>query len=150
MSLGPNKTTHDAHGAYAAADAIRVDVLLGSTPTTVLLAHARARINDGVVVGLFNGSSYGSKVEALDGTVRSDMTPFTIMPCQGTNGVTRGKSVAAVDPTGIVLQGLKAYEAADQSSTRAWAWEEGSVASLNLDAGTLVVEGWPDGPTSTG
>lgn len=100
-----------------------------------------AKISDGVTTGLFNGSSYGSKVTAVDGAIHSDMTPYTVMPCQGTNGVVVGKAVAGVTPDGITLQGLNAYEAADQSSGKAWAWEKGSVEYLDLGNGALVVDG---------
>jgi len=139
ISLGPKTTRVDGSSASSQGDALRVDLLL--TDTTVYLAHSRASIRSGVASGLFRGNSYGSKVNGLDGTVRSGRTPYLVMPCQGTDGKVVRQDVARINPNGLVIQGLSASQQGTQSVSRADAFEQGRVERLNVGNGTIVVNG---------
>ncbi len=141
ISVGPSKKSAGAHGASASADALRVKLLV--TGTTVYLAHSRATINDGVVSGVFQGSAYASKVNALDGTVTSGKTPLIVMPCQGTNGKVIRRDVTRINPNGLVIKGLHADESADQTAKTAFGYERGRVARVRVFDATngIVVRG---------
>lgn len=138
VSIGTSTREHTRNGALAKADAVRVKLLpLGAVVT---LAHSRANIA-AATGGIFSGSSYGSKIQAADGHVTSKMTPFTVMPCLGTDGVIFRKDVARINPSNLVIRGLTASEQSDQAQGTAYAWERGRVARLNLGHGKLVVKG---------
>ena len=139
LELGNRVKRSGSERAVAAADALRITVL--ATGTKVTLAHSAARIESGVVSGLFRGSSYGSYINALDGRVISKKTPFHLTPCQGSDGVITGKDVLQVTPDGVVVRALTARQRSDQSANRAYAWQEGSVARVNIGNGDIVVTG---------
>lgn len=139
ISLGTHNINQGAHSASAKSAAVKIYIY--ATNTTVYLAHSRANISDGVVEGVFTGNSYGSKIEALDETLRSKMTPYIVMPCQGTKGNVQTKDVALINPSNVVLEGLTTAQVADQVKGKAYIWERGGVAKLNLGQGSLVVKG---------
>ncbi len=139
ISLGPVRKHADRAGAFATADALVVEVL--ATTSKIYLAHSHAAIHNGVFSGLFRGSSYGSRISAADAALRSRMTPFTLMPCQGTNGKIKGKDIARVNPDGVVLQGLSAHERSDQTESGAYGWERGRVANIDVGNGSIVATG---------
>ena len=139
ITLGPRTERANASGAVAQADALRVKLLL--TDTVVFIAHSRAKMNPGIISGLFRGASYGSLARAVDGRVVSKMTPYLVMPCQGTNGRVVTADIARVDPSGLVVKGLSAAQSADQSADRAYGWERGRVARANIGNGDIVVTG---------
>lgn len=139
ISLGPVRKHADRAGAFATADALVIEVL--ATSSKIYLAHSHATIHNGVYSGLFRGSSYGSRISAANAALRSKMTPFTLMPCQGTNGKIRGKDIVRVNPEGIVVKGLSAYERSDQTVNGAYGWERGRVTTLNVGGGSIVATG---------
>ena len=142
ISVGAKTISGDTSGAAVQADALRVKFLVSDT--VVFLAHSRATITGGVVSGLFRGSAYASKANAADGSVTSGKTPFIVMPCQGTDGQVIRRDIARVNPkviiNGVVAKGLHADQSAEQTQTRASAYERGRVERLRLgDADTGVV-----------
>lgn len=137
LELGPSIKRSGSQGAVAAADTIRITVL--ATGTTLTLAHSSAKIQSGILSGLFRGSSYASYVKAADGRVISRMTPYHLAPCRGSNGVITGKDIARINPNGIVVKGLTTRHRSDQTLHRAYAWQEGAVARAVLGNGRLVV-----------
>lgn len=138
ISLGPSTERAGPNGAYATADALRVELI--PSGTIVRLAHSRAKINSGIKSGVFRGSSYGSKAQAAGGTVTSKMTPYLVMPCQGTDGDIQRRSIAGLNPAGLKLTGLSTAQFGEQKAQSAEAWERGRVAGLNLGQGDLVVK----------
>jgi hypothetical protein len=89
---------------------------------------------------VFGGSSYASRVQALDDNLTSGRTPLLLMPCQGTHGQVKQRNLADLnlDDT-IRLTGLQTKQSAEQTRTKASGFEEASVARLNLGDGQLVV-----------
>jgi hypothetical protein len=141
LSLGNGQRSHNGSGATAMLDAVKLTVPLSTT--RVYLAHSRSTINGGVVSGLFRGSAYAAKAQALAGTAKVGKTPLIVMPCQGTNGKVIRRDIARVNPSGLLLKGLHADQSADQTRSMASGYERGSVARVQLgNAGkTLVVRG---------
>lgn len=140
ISIGPSATHSGAHGAVASAYALKIDVAL--TDTHVKLARSHATIADGVSFGLFHGRSFATRVSAADDTLASGPNPLTIMPCQGTGGHPRGKSVADVDLAGLLaVHGLRSRDRSEQTRARAHGYALGKVARVNLGAGAVIVDG---------
>lgn len=137
ISLGPSMKRAGAGGAAASADALRIELL--PSGTVVRLAHSRAQIDSGAVSGIFRGSSYASKAQAASGRVTSKMTPYLVMPCQGTDGDVKRRSIAKLNPAGLSLTGLFTAQLGEQRDNSAEAWERGKVSGLNLGQGDLVV-----------
>lgn len=140
ITIGVGRRTHSNHGAEAAIDSVTVKLI--PTGTTVTLGHTHAQIHDGIVSALFSGSSYGVQTTVLGGTGDVGQTPRLTMPCQGTNGQVRIRSVADVDisPLGTV-HGVSASQWADQTQNSAEAWERGKAGKATLLDGTLVITG---------
>lgn len=137
ITLGAVTRKQDAHGALAAADALDIHYL--PTDSQIVLAHSKARINDGVQSALFHGSAYGSRLTAVDGTVTSGATPYIVMPCQGTNGRVIHRDLARVGvPGGIIERGLGTSEEADQTTTNAQGFERAKVANVSLGHNVVI------------
>ncbi|MGI8434333.1 MAG: choice-of-anchor P family protein [Nocardioidaceae bacterium] len=131
IALGQGMRHHNGSSASAMLDALRIRVLV--TNTTVFLAHSRATIHGGVKNALFRGSAYGTKVNLLNGRVKSGPTPFIVMPCLGTNGDVRKRSIAAVGPVvGVRARALTVSERAAATRTMADAYEKAHVARVAL------------------
>lgn len=131
-------TPTTAGGAKAFANGVKVEMT--ASGSTVRIARAVAQITGGVVSGLFSGQSYGIDGKAGGDVVRLGKNPLMKMGCVGTHGKTRTRSLASLDlGGGVVAQGMRDSEAADQTRDRAWGWERNEVASLSLGGGQLVV-----------
>jgi hypothetical protein len=137
--LGRTQLSHSGTGAEAQAIALRIDVI--PTGTSVRVAHAHAEIDSGLTYGIFSGHSDAASVPtAVSGILKSGPNPLTIMPCQGTQGAVRAKSLAHVNLGGqLVVKGLSSRERANQNAHGAHGYERGSVAGINLGDGQLVV-----------
>lgn len=139
VRAGAHKRKIDSSHAFVAADALRVDLLMSGS--RVRLAKSDAEISGGVQRGLFNGQAASLQAKAVDGIVSVGRLPLTLMPCVGTGGEVRTKSNAGVDlGGGIVVEGLNAEQEAHQTMKVAQGYEQGQVASLDLNDGELVVE----------
>jgi hypothetical protein len=141
IAVGRTTTSHGVHGAVADAFALRISVV--PTSTTVNLAHARAELHDGMTWGIFGGHSDAtSVVHALNDVAHSGPNPLTLMPCQGTYGVTHRKALARLDLGGqLVVKGLASQERAAQTTRGAHGYEQGEIASVDLGRGQLVIDG---------
>jgi hypothetical protein len=139
IRIGPRSNGKSANGAFAKATGLVIRVFPSDTTATVGLA--RAKINDGVESLLFRGSSSGLAATGLDGVLTKGRTPLTLMPCQGTLGKLQTKSLAGIDAPGLEIGALTSEQKANQKGQRARAFERGSVASINLGDGALVVDG---------
>lgn len=140
IELGKHKRTKSRDGASARATGLNIHVV--PTGTTATIGVARAKIGGGVRGLLFRGNSAGVRADGLDGTFSKGRTPLTVMPCQGTHGKVTGKSIAGLDLTDQIEVGaLNSGQMARQTGRNARAWERGSVASIDLNDGQLVVQG---------
>ncbi|MGI8577214.1 MAG: choice-of-anchor P family protein [Nocardioidaceae bacterium] len=140
ITVGAGTRTQSAHGASALLDAVTVELI--PTNTTVYLGHSRANIHDGIKSGVFGGSAYGTQLTVVGGVGQVGQTPRIVMPCQGTNGKVRVRTITGVSLPGVgSVSGLSASELANQTQTNAHAWERGKVAKATLAAGSLVITG---------
>ncbi|MDN4173410.1 choice-of-anchor P family protein [Nocardioides sp. SOB77] len=129
--LGDQNGYANKEGAYAAGNAIKV--VLEPSDTVIRIAHSAAKINRGVKVGRFRGQAHGTQVDALDENVRSGPNPLSYMPCQGTAGKVREKSVAGVDLAGeIVVGAVRNRQMGEQNNKRATGFEESTIAGIKL------------------
>ena len=84
----------------------------------------------------------GTRGKAADGTVTSGRTPNLVMPCQGTGGHVRTRSVTQTRLTGgLLVQGLATRQLADQNARRAHGYEQARIAGIDLGNGRLEVAG---------
>lgn len=139
ISLGDSQAKQGAHGASVYADALRVEIL--PTDTTIKVAHSRAGIKDGVRSALFSGWSAGLEATALGGVLEVGRNPLSWMPCQGTDGKAKTKSVASLHPDSLVVRAVKNTQMGKQNGRKAWGYERSAVAKLNIGNGALVVDG---------
>jgi hypothetical protein len=140
ISLGSHATDHTSHSATADAYALRID--LPATGTSVRVAHSHAVLYSGFTGGIFGGRAAATKVVTAAGDiVRSGSQPLIKMPCQGTYGHTRSKSLASVDLGGqLIVKGADARVRGVQGSHRAHGWTRAEVARVSL-GGQLVIDG---------
>ncbi|MEV7430895.1 choice-of-anchor P family protein [Nocardioides sp. NPDC092400] len=136
ISLGDHHGYANASGAYAAGNAIKV--VLEPTDTVVRIAHSAARINRGVKVGRFRGQAHGTQVDALDQNIKSGPLPLSYMPCQGTEGKVKEKSVAGLDLADqIVVGAVRNRQMGRQTNELATGFEESTIAGIKLGPLTI-------------
>lgn len=140
ISLGVGSTQENADSAKAITDGVRIDVI--PTATTVRVAHARAILESGIVSGLMHGHASGARADALTDYVHVGKTPLSLMPCRGTDGKERSKSIASVNlGNNAVISGLTTGELGKQSGDRAHGYEFSKIASVTLGSKDLVLTG---------
>lgn len=138
IEIGPRSTTRSRTGSAASATGLIVRVLPSGTRATV--GQARARIGGGVESVLFGGQSYGIRARGLDDTLTKGKTPLSLMPCRGTLGKVTDKTLAGFDLTDQIEVGtLRSGQVSSQEGRQARGWERGSVASITLADGRLVI-----------
>jgi len=138
ISVGDRDTTERANGAQANADALRIKFI--PTGTVAYLAHSRAEIMSGLARGVYSGSSYATRANALEGTVVSGPTPLLIMPCVGTE-FERADIARLTLGNVAIARGLNASQRGVVRDGNPTAFERGKVARTNFLNGTLVVRG---------
>jgi hypothetical protein len=136
--LGKSTTSHNQDGASADAFALRVDVV--ASGSSVMVAHSHADLDGNLTSGIFSGHSNATRVvQALSDIAHSGPNPLTLMPCVGTGGVTRTKSLADLNLGGqLVVTGLSSSERGSQTSG-AHGFEQAKIAQIDLGGGQLVV-----------
>jgi hypothetical protein len=140
LTVGGGHSTANARGASASIDTLKITVPATGTTTTV--GHAVATIHPGVVTGIFGGYSSGTRGEAADGTLTNGRTPNLVMPCQGTGGHVRTRSITQTRLAGgLLVQGLSTQQEGDQNTRRARGYEQARVAGIDLGDGKLKVAG---------
>lgn len=139
ISVGSHRTAQGAHSATASALALRVHVI--PSATTVKVAHSRASLGGGLTVGIFSGHSNATRIpQALTKIAHSGPNPLTVMPCIGTEGRLKTKSLASLTLDGkLVVQGLSSSEKGSQGGGTAQGFERAKIAGINLGGGQLVV-----------
>lgn len=138
---GKHTTRRSHDGAVADAFALRVDVL--ASGTSVRVAHSHAELHRGLTGGVFAGHSAATHVVTAAGDiVRSGPNPLTLMPCQGTYGRSRAKSLASIDLGGqLVVTGASSAERGIQHAGRAHGVSRAHVVRVDLGGGQVVVTG---------
>ena len=140
VTLGQSLTHRDSDRASAAADGLLVD--LTASGSKVRIAHSEAKINDGIKSGIFGGFASAARAKGLQGNTSIGHTPYQVMPCQGTDGKDRAKSIAHLDLGGqAVVDGLTTREKANQTARRAHGFTQGKVAGFDLGGGQVKVTG---------
>ena len=131
-----------AGNELARARAEAVTITSAATGTKVHVAQAFAQLTRGIKSGLFGGYATGTRARAADGHVTVGRTPYQPMPCQGTHGEVRRNATASVDLGGqLIASGVEAEGKGTQTQDRAWGYEQGRIANVNLGNGQLVIDG---------
>jgi hypothetical protein len=138
---GLHKSNHSANGATADSYALRVEVL--ATGTSVRVAHSHAELYGGLTGGVFGGHAAATRIVTAAGDIlKSGPNPLTLLPCQGTYGQTRQKSVASVDLGGqLVVKGANARTRGAQGARGARGMARAEVAQVSLGGGQVVIDG---------
>ena len=137
---GLHRTDRSGNGATADGYALRVEVL--ATGTSVRVAHSHAELYGGVTGGVFGGHAAATRVVTAAGdTVTSGPNPLTLLPCQGTYGHTREKSLASVDLGGrLVVTGANARTRGAQGTGGADGTARAEVARVSIGDGQVVID----------
>jgi hypothetical protein len=139
LTLGTG--THSANGrsASAVADGIRVD--LTASDTSVRIAHTAAKLERGVVSGLMAGNSLSARSSFVGGVAQLGKTPLSVMPCRGTDGLERVKSIASVTPSpGVELRNLTSRQLGTQGSATSSGTEFGRVGVAEFNDADILVK----------
>lgn len=140
ITVGQSRTAHSGSGARAAANAFDISVIPSGTRARV--AHSATKIYAGVKHGMFNGFSSGTRAQAADGHVTSGYTPLSLIPCQGTGGKVRTKSITHTNlGNNVIAQGLSSSQMGRQTSTATSGFERGRISSVDIGGGQLVITG---------
>ncbi len=139
ISIGKEKRVTSPAGAIAKAEGLVIQVI--PTGTKVQVAHTATKLDTGIKRGLFFGKANATQVKALGDLVHSGPQPLQVIPCKGTDGATRTKSIAGVDLPGV-LQASAAATAVNgkQTGKRATGFTSASVAHADVLGGTLVLD----------
>jgi hypothetical protein len=139
ISIGKEKRVTTPSSAVAKAEGLTIQVI--PTHTSVRVAHTATKLDTGIKRGLFFGKANATQVKALGDLVRSGPQPLQVIPCQGTGGKVRSKSLAAVSIPGV-LQVTAAGAAASgkQDKKRASGYTSAQVAHADVLNGLLVLD----------
>lgn len=142
VTLGHYSGFANENGALARANAVKV--VLEPSGTVVRIAHSSAQIHRGLEVGRFRGQAFGTQVDALDSNVRSGPQPLSYLPCQGTHGQVRTKSLAAVDLEGQIVVGavrndVMGKTVGTKAKKRATGFTQSRIAGITLGPLTVNV-----------
>ncbi|WP_372728039.1 choice-of-anchor P family protein [Nocardioides sp.] len=139
IAVGQHFKKAHRNGARAWADVI--DIQVPAPGSRFRIAHSEARISGGVLGGIFNGYGSGTRAEGLQDNVTHGRTPLLVMPCQGTNGKLRTKSIASTNLGDQVKVGaLSTRESADQTRKKSFGFIQANIARIELGDGDLVVD----------
>lgn len=129
-----------ATGAGGYTNGLRVDLF--ASHSKVQIAHAAAQIDLGLKSGIFTGESYGVSGKAGGDIVHLGRNPLVKMPCTGTGGKVRTRTLSGTDLGGgqAVANEVRSQQMAKQTKTRAWGFERSRVASLEL-GGNVTIHG---------
>ncbi|QIG45450.1 hypothetical protein G5V58_24285 [Nocardioides anomalus] len=139
ISVGKEKKVVTPAGAQAKAEGLVIQVL--PTGTKIQVAHTAAKLDTGIRRGLFYGKANATQVKAVGDLVRSGPQPLEVMPCQGTGGETRTKSLASVSVPGVLqVDGAGTAVNGLQTGKKAAGYTTASLARANLLNGALVID----------
>jgi hypothetical protein len=138
IAVGEGSSAAGANSARAVADGVLIDFRPSST--SVRIAHTMAKLERGVKSGLMKGNSLGARSSLVGGIAQLGKTPLSIMPCRGTDGKERTKSIAKVTPApGVELRNLTSRQLGTQGSTRSSGLEFGRVGMAEFNDANVKV-----------
>lgn len=138
ISLGKSVIKEKAGFASARAKAVQIDLL--ATGSTVKLASSYAEISDNILKGRLSGYANTTRAAVLGDLVTSGPQVKTLMPCRGTDGEVRTKSLLGVQIPGVLSVGAAtSRQFGKQTRTRAVGFEEAQLANVNLLGGAVVI-----------
>lgn len=141
ISVGAEKTRVWSGSARAVADAVDIEFFPSST--RLRLAKSEAQITGGVQRGLFRGAGASIRASGLDDNVSVGRLALTLMPCRGTDGELRLKSIAEAhlgEDGNILVRGLSARQLGDQTMRVASGFERSRIAAVEINGGEIVAE----------
>lgn len=139
ISVGKEKELVTPASAQAKAEGLVIQVL--PTGTKIQVAHTAAKLDTGIRRGLFYGKANATQIKAVGDLVRSGPQPLEVMPCQGTGGETRTKSLASVSVPGVLqVDGAGTAVNGRQTGTKADGYTTASLARANVLNGALVID----------
>ncbi|MEP9363297.1 choice-of-anchor P family protein [Nocardioides sp. CN2-186] len=131
VTIGHSNVHKHRHSAGAYANGLKVE--LTASHSTVRIAHAFAKISDGIISGLFSGSAAGLSGKLGGETLDLGRNPLSVMPCKGTGGKVQQKTLAgASGQDQVTATGLHNEQRAEQTQKKAWGFERSTVASFKL------------------
>ena len=150
LELGYARTGIGARQAAALALSLRVtlygvDGVAGTADdSTLKVGRSYARILADMPHAVMSGAGWAADADLAGGTAHVGNIVPKLLPCQGTDGQTRTKALAAATLPGVSLGGLQGRASGKISRIgKVRAWTEGSVAHVSLGSGdtTLTVDG---------
>lgn len=126
---------------FASASGYALRLRLDASGSTITLGRTVAVIRKALVTGVMSGRAFGTQATALGGAVSSGPTALEVLPCQGTGGVVRSSSAAAVTLPGAAVQSLTSQvRGASTSAGTGDAWTTSTVGTVDL-GGQAVISG---------
>jgi len=103
LGLGKKHGKVTGHSAEASAYALKIEVIspIDGSKTVIELGRANSRISDPVPSGVFRTTMSALSVD-LGGLLSFGGVSQTSIPCEGTNGNTRSKTIKAASIPGLV------------------------------------------------
>jgi hypothetical protein len=146
LEPGYARTGVGARQAVARALSLRMtmygqDGVAGGTDDSMTkMGRSYAKVIAEMPHAVMGGSGWAAEADLAGGSAHiGDMVP-KMLPCQGTDGLTRTNSVSSAFLPGAVLGGLKARSHGEISkSGRVRAWTEGSVKHIGLGEGDMAM-----------
>jgi hypothetical protein len=133
-----SSTTSKASGASARGLALRLRLDDG---TRVQVGSSYSRMLDRVF-GPMGGSTWGSQVEAADGSASTGRSAFQVMPCQGTQGVVRENTTAGETLPGVLATSeVTTHVRGVQEPARQRGYTQAEIARARLGDAGFVARG---------
>jgi len=151
LGLGTKKGKTTGHSAEASAYALKIEVdsPLDGSKTVVELGRATSRISDPVPSGVFRTTMSALSVD-LGGLLSFGGVSQTSIPCEGTNGNTKTKTIKAASVPGIVSLSDVQYSWSGKqfsrqhgkvTSNRAKGFVQTKIGQVSVPAAGLVING---------
>ena len=139
ISIGKEKRATTPASAIAKAEGLVIKII--PTGTKIQVAHTATKLDTGIKRGLFFGKANATQIKALGDLVRSGPQPLQVIPCQGTGGNVRSKSLAAVSVPGVLqVSAAGAAAMGTQNKSRANGYTSATVAHADVLNGLLVLD----------
>ncbi len=139
IAVGNGTENAGSQSAKAVADGVVIDLI--PTDTKVRIAHTMAKLERGVVSGLLAGNSLGARSSLVGGVIQLGKTPLSVMPCRGTDGQERVKSIASLTPApGVELRNLTSRQLGTQGRTKSSGTEFGRVGVTEINDADLLIK----------
>jgi hypothetical protein len=151
LGLGTKHGKTTGHSAESSAYALKIEVdsPLDGSKTVIQLGRATSRISDPVPSGVFRTTMSALSVD-LGGLLSFGGVSQTSIPCEGTDGKTKTKTVGAASIPGVVSLSDVQYSwsgrqytrgASKGSKNKAAGFVQTSIGQVSIPAAGLVING---------